>query len=127
MARAFIDYSQRSSRTFAGIDVRQPVAGYYRHRMRSGGVYGVVRIWHGPPRDPVTGEVMDRSWRWQAEFNGELVPLDDVWPVCAGKPVAEADYRRSINRQTWARSNAPSSAYADPRARYDPFTAPLPF
>lgn len=128
MTRAHIDYTDRPQhRRFSGLDVTTPVEGYYRHRLRSGGVFGVVRIWYGPPHDPVTGEVMDRSWRWQAKFNGEPVNFDDVWPDCAKQAVSEQDYRRAIARQKWAENSAPDSAYADPRKRYDPLTAPLPF
>lgn len=115
-------------RVFTGTDVTEPVAGFYRFRMLSRGIRGVVRIWNGPPGDPITGEELDRSWRWQAELNGELVDdFDRVWPACAGDPVTEEDYRRAIARQDWARKNAPDSAYADPRARHDPLSAPLPF
>lgn len=94
------------------IDVSQPVAGYYRFRLRSGGVYGGVRVWYGPPLDPVTGEELDRSWRWQAAFNGEPVDLDRVWPMCARIPITEAAYCAYVKRTAWARQNAPQSAYA---------------
>ncbi|RIV79541.1 hypothetical protein [Pelagerythrobacter aerophilus] len=125
----YADAAQTMRRVFAGTDVTKPTAGFYRFRMRSGGVRGVVRIWFGPPHDPVTGEELDRSWRWQAEFNGEPVDLDRVWPDCAGEPVTEQDYRRAIARQEWARQHAPDSAYADHRKRRDPLDPgePLPF
>lgn len=110
-----------------GLDVEKPVAGYYRMKLRSRGVYGVVRIWHGPPLDPVTGEELDRSWRWQAAFNGEAIPFERAWPVCAKEPATEQDYRLAIKRQDWAREHAPQSAYADARAAHDPLDAPLTF
>lgn len=110
-----------------GIDVEQPIAGYYRMKLRSGGVYGIVRIWHGPPLDPVTGEELDRSWRWQALFNGEPIDFEDAWPVCAKMTATEQDYRIAINRQAWAQKHAPKSGYADARARHDPLNAPLTF
>lgn len=129
MSRAFVDYTKGGDAPgdFKGFDPSVPVAGYYRFRLRSGGVRGVVRIWHGPPHDPVTGEEMDRSWRWQAQFNGEYIDVDRVWPTCAGDPTDEQHYRRAIARQKWAQENAPGSAYADPRAKHDPLSAPLPF
>ena len=43
-----------------------PIPGFYRMRLRSGGQPVGVRVWFGPPADPVTGEELDRSWRWQA-------------------------------------------------------------
>lgn len=112
-----------------GIDISQPKAGFFRHRLRGGSIAGAVRIWHGPPHDPVTGEVLDRSWRWQAEFNGEYVEFDRVWPECAGSPITEADYRVMLRRAEWARQHAPNSAYAKPGKRWDPLSSsePLPF
>ncbi len=111
------------------VEIAVPVAGHFRHRLRSGGVFGGVRLWHGPPLDPVTGEELDRGWRWQAHFNGVFVELDDVWPVCAGDPITEGEYRTYCNRQRWAEQHAPQSAYADPRKRIDPLSSanPLPF
>jgi hypothetical protein len=123
-------YTDRTTWTGpAGIDVGEPVAGYYRHRVGRGTVGGVVRLWNGPPRDPYTGEELDRGWRWQADFDGEEISFDQVWPVCAGKPVTEAEYRASCNRRIWAREHAPNSAYAERGRKYDPLstTTPLPF
>jgi hypothetical protein len=128
MSRSGALYNTRgAARTFEGFDPSVPIAGYYRFRMHGGAVWGVVRIWHGPPHDPVTGEELDRSWRWQAEFNGEAIDVERVWPVCAKQPTDEQHYRRSIARQSWAQEHAPDSSYADPRARHDPLSAPLPF
>jgi hypothetical protein len=110
-----------------GFDASTPVAGYYRFRLRGGAVWGVVKVWFGPPHDPHTGEELDRSHRWQAEFNGDPIEIEDVWPVCAKHPATERDYRVAAKRQTWAQEHAPKSAYADPRARLDPLSAPLPF
>lgn len=128
MTRAHIDYSDRTvSRRFAGLDVTTPEAGFYRFRLRSGGAYGIVRLRHGPPDDPITGEPLDRYWRWQADFNGELIDFDRVWPACAKMPATEDDYRRAIARQTWAKQHAPDSAYANPGVKHDPLTGPMPF
>ena len=110
-------------------DVSLPVAGFYRYRLSGGAVRGAVRIYYGPPRDPVTGEELDRSWRWMAELNGEPVgDFDRVWPVCIGAPIAESLYRRYCRRLVWARSHASDSAYADPAKKYDPLSInnPLP-
>ena len=110
-------------------DVSRPVAGFFRHKLRSGGVVGAVRIWFGAPHDPVTGEEMDRSHRWQAEFLGEYIEFDACWPQCAGEPITEAEYRALMNRRDWAAEHAPRSAYANPRRRYDPLSTEevLPF
>ena len=50
-----------------GVDAENPTAGYYRTRLRSGGVQVGVYIWFGPPFDPETGEELDRGQN----------PLDD--------------------------------------------------
>lgn len=111
------------------IDITKPVAGYYRHKLRSRGVIGGVRIWFGAPHDPVTGELLDRSPRWQAELDGEYVEFDDVWPECAKTAISERDYRELVARREWAKRNAPNSAFANPKRRYDPLSTaePLPF
>lgn len=114
-----------------GVDVTTPQAGFWRFKLRSNGVMGGLRIWHGPPYDPETGEVLDRSWRWQAEFDGEPVDFDDVWPVCAKaeNEITESEYHNYVARRIWAQRNAPKSAFADPKRRYDPLSTsePLPF
>lgn len=111
------------------IDVTEPEPGFFRMKLRGGGVLVGIRIWHGAPRDPVTGDEMDRSWRWQAECNGEPIDFERVWPQCAGDPITEAEYRAYSQRQRWAREKAPKSAYADPGRRLDLLSAsnPLPF
>lgn len=113
----------------AGQDVSQPVAGFFHFKLGGGSVAGGVRIWFGPPHDPVTGEELDRSWRWQAHFNGEPVDFDRVWPSCTGQPIAETDYNRLCARAEWARQHAPDSAFAERGRRYDPLDSrqPLPF
>lgn len=117
----------RTSRTYEGFNVDHPVAGFYRHRMRSGGAFVGVRIWYGQPLDPVTGEELDRSPRWQAHVNDCYVELDRVWPMCARSPIDEAEYRHLVAMQDWAKVNAPDSALADPSRRADPLSTPMLF
>ena len=130
--RAHRNYSEASrlpSTPAVGADVSEPVAGFFRHRLRSGSVIGGVRIWHGPPLDPITGEEMDRGHRWQALFDDEPVEFDVVWPQCTGSPITEAEYRALVARREWARKNAPDSAYANVGRKIDPLSLaePLPF
>lgn len=128
MSRASIDYrASGSAQAFTGFDPDVPIAGFYRTRLRSGAPYVGVRIWYGQPLDPVTGEEMDRSLRWQAQANGSYVDLDRVWPKCAGDPITEAEHAHLIRVQQWAESNAPDSALADPRRRIDPLSSPMLF
>ena len=133
MARSRTAYadmaSERPRKAFAGQDVTTPAEGYFRFRLVSGSVIGGVKIWFGPPHDPVTGEVLDRSWRWQALFDGEPVDFDRVWPACIGRPISEDEYRALVARREWARQHAPESAYAEVGKRRDLLSAqePLPF
>lgn len=135
MVRAHRDYSSRAPVAGGkwygdgGVNASQPEAGHFRHRLRSGSVIGGVRIWHGPPHDPDTGEEMDRGWRWQAEFDGESVEFDQVWPGCTGSPITETEYRALCARREWARQHAPGSSYAEIGKRRDPLatTEVMPF
>lgn len=111
-------------------DVSRPVAGFFRTKLSSRSVAVGVRIHYGPPLDPVTGEEIDRSWRWQAEVNGEPYgDFDRVWPACAGEPISEQRYREYCERQRWARENAPNSSHAEPGRPHDPLSTDtlLPF
>ncbi|MGE4321964.1 MAG: hypothetical protein AB7E60_02920 [Sphingobium sp.] len=121
------DYSQRRDVRAEGFDPDTPIAGYYRFRMRSGGALCGVRIWHGAPLDPVTGEELDRSHRWQAQVNGDAISLERVWPKCAADPIPADEYRHLCTVQSWARDHAPDSPFADPRRKADPITSPILF
>lgn len=109
----------------AGQDVSRPAEGCFRFKLRSGGVYGGVRIYFGPPVDPVTGEELDRSWRWQAEYNGEPIDFDRVWPACAGDPIDQQEYAYLTSLQAWAKEHAPTSPEANPHKAVNWLTAPL--
>ena len=132
MTRDATPYASRDARqvNVAGsTSIAEPVAGFYRCRLRSGSVIGGVRLWFGQPADPLTGELMDRSLRWMAEFDGEPVEFDRVWPTCAGSPITETEYRALVARREWAKQHAPESAYAQPGKRIDLLSTsnPMPF
>lgn len=110
-----------------GVRVDQPVAGFYRTRLRSGAHPVGIRIWFGPPHDPDTGEEMDRSHRWQAHANGHYIEFDRVWPGCAGDPIDQAEYDYLSSLQAWGEQHAPSGPQANPHKPIDLLTAPLPF
>lgn len=128
MARATLDYAARRAPAAraAGFDPDAPVSGFYRHRLRAGAVYVAVRIWFGEPREPWTGEVMDRAPRWNASVNGQWIEVEEVWPVCADAPISaqEAAYLTSL--QAWGAEHG-HAAIADPRRRLDPLHTPLLF
>jgi len=115
-----------------GFDPDTPVAGYYRMRLRSGGVFVAIRVWFGAPPnhehadDPTTGRVLDRSHRWQATANGEIIPLDHVWPQCADEPIDEAEARRLVKLQRWGEAEG-HDVVADPTRRADPNETPILF
>lgn len=132
MSRSRRPYADGSAtaRHFDGFSVEQPVAGYYRIRMGAETVAMGVRLWFGPPHDPVTGEEMDRSWRWQVQADdGELLDLERVWPACAKDPITEAEFQSRQSRRSWAREHAPDSAYAERGRKIDRLSRsnPLPF
>lgn len=112
-----------------GYRVDTPEAGFYRHRLVRDGHPVAVRIWFGAPLDPVTGEELDRGWRWQATANGEQIDIDRVWPNCGVSPITEAEAAYLTGLQSWARKNAPSSPQANPRKKIDLLDTdtPLPF
>lgn len=133
MNRADLSYNVRRAVHPVGgsrsVDASTPVAGFYRFRFGAGTVKGAVRIWYGPPHDPVTGEELDRSHRWQATFYDEPIDFDRVWPVCASEPISETEFKALVARRDWARQHAPESAYAKAGRKHDPLSsnAPLPF
>lgn len=101
------------------MQVSIPEAGYYWRRfIRNGPLIG-CHIWYGPPHDPLTGELLDRSHRWQATTNGiESDPLD-TWISCASHPITEAEYRYLIGLSKWAKDHAPDAPEAKPREKID--------
>lgn len=103
----------------------EPVAGFYRTKLRSGAHPVGIYIWFGPPLDPDTGDEMDRGHRWQAHCNGKYIDLDRVWPVCGGDPIDRAEYVHLTEVQRWGERNAPSSPQANPNQRINLLTAPI--
>jgi hypothetical protein len=96
-----------------------PVPGYYALR-RMNRPTSVVRIWHGPPCDPVTGEVLDRSWRLQATLNGSMVDdMSTVWPWCAKEPIDRGQHDFIVAQTQAAAIHMPGSALAKRAGRSD--------
>ena len=127
MTRHRLDYSSpERTGTGTGYSVEQPTAGWYQISLVRGGPKVGIRIWNGPPKDPVTGEELDRSWRWQAEANGAPIDLDRVWPACGRAPIPEAEYAYLTKMAQWAARHAPDSPAANPRQPIDLLTAPIP-
>lgn len=101
------------------LHVDTPTAGFYAMRLVRNGPLVPVRIWYGPPHDPVTGEELDRSHRYQAELGGKPTDVDRVWPWCAKHPIDEAEYRYMLGVSQWAAEHAPKEPEAQPRQPVD--------
>lgn len=97
------------------IDATEPEGGFYRMRLVRGGPLVGIRLWYGQPLEPWTREAMDRAHCWNAEANGKFVELDRVWPVCAGDPIDEREYKFLTAR----------TAYAEKHDGYDPAATPF--
>lgn len=126
----YADREVRAVHVEGEVDVSTPVAGWFRMRIGAGTVAIGIHVFNGPPRDPITGEELDRSWRWQAiADDGELLEWDRIWPACAKHPITETEFKTRQGRRVWAEQAAPDSAYADRRRKYDPLSSstPLPF
>jgi hypothetical protein len=106
-------------------DADIPVAGCYKVKLVKGGPPCGLRLWYGSPVDPLTGEEMDRSPRWNATLNGrEQVDPFRFWPACARDPISEADHLHICRLSATMDPNDP---YFDPRRPMDPGKAPPPF
>lgn len=108
------------------MQVSVPEEGYYWRRFIRGGPKIPVRIWFGPPHDPVTGEQLDRSHRWQATVNGKDADPYDTWISCAAHPIDETEYNYMMGLSKWAKEHAPNAPEAKPHEKIDlNKTAPL--
>lgn len=96
-----------------------PEAGFYRTKLARGGPWCGVRIWFGAPPDPETGELLDRSHRWQAEINGNACDIDAVWPHVAGRFIDKAEYEYLVALSKHAKTYAPEMPEAEPTRGID--------
>lgn len=109
---------------------------FFKVRYTRGGAWCGLKVWHGLPADPDTGEPLDRSPRWQCEFNGKLSHEPDRWllhfepdgtPVIAGETITESEYAYFAELHSWAAKYAPNDPAANPRQAIDLLTVPIPF
>ncbi len=103
------------------IHASHPIAGHYRTKLAAYAVWSPVRIWHGPPADPVTGELLDRSPRWQATIRGEPYDGDviELWTRCAGNPISRVEYDYQVAMHAHATEHEPDMPEAAPKSRID--------
>lgn len=131
MTRAYLDYTRRGGGKTAAAEngiSDELVDGFYRMRRGAGAVYRPVAIWHGPPRDPDTLELLDRSPRWQVLYCGRyLWDHSLVWPVCAGQPIDRNEYDYLLARVLHAKEHDPRDPFGTPTGRVDWLTSTPPF
>lgn len=72
--------------------VSQPEVGFYEMRDWQASRWVPVHIWHGPHKDPATGEECDRSPRWQALVDGKEADPIAIWPSCCARPITREQY-----------------------------------
>ena len=104
----------------------QPVAGFYRIRLKRGGPFVALQIWLGPILDPDTGEEMEnRGFRWQARLNGNaLVPIGDYWPARARDRITESEHDKICRLSA---TMDPAHPFYDPLRNVDRLKSPMPF
>lgn len=114
----------------AAREVDSPRAGYFRLRLRKGAPYVPARIWIGPPRDPLTGELLDRSYRPIVQI-ANFPATDDpeevarVWHY--GETIDPATFAYMRSRAEWARLHDPEAPAANPLRPVDLSTMRPPF
>lgn len=102
----------------------KPEPGFYKLKRKSG-FYVAARIRYEPPRDPVTGETLDRSFYFYGEIDGRPDPEPDIagrggssltqviW--IDGVRITEEEYNYLLADRAWVRDYAPHL----PEARVD--------
>lgn len=106
-----------------------PISGTYKMKLVKGGPWVPVRVWYGPSHDPLTGELMDRSYHWQAQIDGgeHEDALRRAWPYCAGNAISEAEYSYMRDVGLWAKDYAPEQPEASPRKKINLNSLPTLF
>ncbi len=115
----------------------QIVPGWYETKLVKGGPLVGARIAFMPPDDPITGEPMDRSYRYRLWIGGrEIIDdgqptqrdpetnkivrvgfLDRLWNIAlTGNPVEEHRYHHLVAVHEWEVEHRPDLPAASPRA-----------
>lgn len=96
-----------------------PEEGHYRTKLVRGGPFVAVRIWYGAPVDPESGELLDRSHRWQATINGNDTDPYEIWPYVGGRAIPKVEYDYLMALSKHAKTFAPEMPEAEPTRRID--------
>ncbi len=106
-------------------------AGFYKLRLVKGGRMVGVTVWYGPPADPITGELLDRSHRWQIEVEGALVDdrrrMRSLWSRCRSNPITGPEYSQLCETRRWGDKWAPDGPEANPDKASDLLSSPSLF
>lgn len=102
--------------------IDQPKPGFFRCRKVRGGPFVVAELRYGPPRDPDTGEPLDRPHLWETLVDGWHIRIPSPDPLQAGvftiwgiaEPIDEATARFMSADREWAKDNAPRRPNANP-------------
>lgn len=89
-------------------------AGYYKLRKTKGGVWVAAELIWGPPEDPITGEALDRSWRWWVKVNGRYDPKMNLYRVTNSPRITKAKHDSMVEVHNWAVENARALPEANP-------------
>jgi hypothetical protein len=109
---------------------------FYRVRLVKDGKMVGVKIWKGFGQDPLTGETLERAWKWRAAVNGDEIDINEIEPQFAdgtgydvrGEAIAETDYDWYVADYRWARDHSPNDPSANPRKPVDMNTIdPIPW
>ena len=118
-------------------------ARYYAVTMTKGGVRVPLKVWHGHPIDPDTGETLtERPAIWRGIRDGEpcdMYPRNgggciieygngpDQPPIIMGEEIDEDEYEYLTQLNAYKRAYEPNSPEANPRKAVDLLTTPIPW
>lgn len=101
--------------------MNEPEPGHYLVRLTKGGPLVAARIVYQPATDPVTGQLLDRSWYWWAWIDGRLIAepspswvasgVDRIWH--SGERCTPHEYNRRLKLKDWAERSAPFAPEAN--------------
>lgn len=103
-----------------------PQCGFFKRRLRRGGVLVPARIWLYSPIDIGTGELVDDEVL-QCEVDGQYANPVEQWSYLCGNPITEQEFNYLMALRQHAQVHEPDLPHADPRKPVDWLTAPLPF
>ncbi len=108
--------------------IDRPEPGFFKLRMRSGGVFVPAIIFLSCPMDPYTGEQLDRHRCLMAAIGNDepdFEGVDKVWMF--GSLIRRSEYLYMQAVKSWAETYAPTAPEASPLEPIDHFRTPINF